>query len=144
MKELSYRKAVEGDIEYLLWLRKETIETHLINSGVLLSEEDQVLRINYLFDQARIIIRDKQKIGLLKLDEREDEVELVQVQLDPKFQRKGIGQQVIKSVIENALNQKKKVSLSVLKQNPAKVLYQRMGFKIIGEDDSSFIMQYVN
>ena len=89
MNELTYRKALETDINYLLWLRKVTMDEYLIISGAVLSETGQLLRINYLFDEAKIIILNKENIGLLKLDEKEHMVEIVQIQIDPKFQGKG-------------------------------------------------------
>ena len=142
MEKLEYRKALETDIEYLLWLRKITMDEHLINSGVTLSDDDQLLRINYLFEQAKIITLKEKNIGLLKLDEQENKVEIVQIQIDPKFQGKGFGQQIIKTVIKDSLAKDKEIFLSVLKENPAKELYSRIGFKIIGEDDTSFMMVF--
>lgn len=142
MNELVYRKALETDIDYLLQLRKETMSEHLINSGIISNDEDQLLRINYLFDQAKIVVLANQNVGLLKLDEKENRIEIVQIQIDPKFQKKGLGQQIIKEVIKNALAEKKELVLSVLKANPAKELYERLGFKIIGEDEFSFMMLF--
>ncbi len=142
MNELVYRKALETDIDYLLQLRKETMSEHLINSGIISNDEDQLLRINYLFDQAKIVMLNNQNVGLLKLDEKENRIEIVQIQIDPKFQKKGIGQQIIEAVIKNALAEKKELVLSVLKANPAKELYERLGFKIIGEDEFSFMMLF--
>lgn len=142
MSELVYRKALETDIDYLLQLRKETMSEHLINSGIISNDEDQLLRINYLFDQAKIVMLNNENVGLLKLDEKENRIEIVQIQIDPKFQKKGLGQQIIKEVIKNALAQNKELVLSVLKANPAKELYERLGFKIIGEDEFSFMMLF--
>ncbi len=70
--------------------------------------------------------------------------EIVQIQIEPKFQRKGIGQQIIEAVIKDSLDKNKEIYLSVLKENPAKELYLRLGFKITGEDDSSFMMLFDN
>lgn len=142
MSELIYRKALETDIGYLLQLRKETMDEHLVNSGIFSNEDDQLLRITYLFDQAKIVVLNNQNVGLLKLDEKENRIEIVQIQIDPKFQKRGLGQQIIKDVIKNALAENKEVFLSVLKVNPAKNLYERLGFKIIGEDESSFMMLF--
>jgi ribosomal protein S18 acetylase RimI-like enzyme len=144
MQNLSYRNALKEDIGYLLWLRKETMDQHLINSGITLNQEEQVARINHLFDQARIIIYNGMDIGLLKTDEKEDMVEIVQVQIEPQYQGRGIGKQVINSVIERSLSQNKGISLSVLKENPARDLYLRMGFKIVGEEDASWMMIFDN
>lgn len=142
MSELIYRKALETDIGYLLQLRKETMEEHLTNSGILPNEEDQLLRIKYLFNQAKIVVLNNQNAGLLKLDESENRIEIVQIQIDPKFQKRGLGQQIIKEVLKNAVAENKEVFLSVLKVNPAKELYERLGFKIIGENKSSFMMLF--
>lgn len=115
MTNIQYRNAVENDIDYLLWLRKHTMENHLLKSGISLSLKEHLSRVNYLFGQSKIILLDGQDIGLLKLDEKENSVEIVQVQIDPKFQGKGIGKKIIKSVLENSKNHKK-IFLSVLKK----------------------------
>ncbi|MEP5111223.1 MAG: GNAT family N-acetyltransferase, partial [Ekhidna sp.] len=129
--------------EYLLWLRKSTMQNHLADSGISLSQEEHLLRVNYLFEQAKIIIFNGQNIGLLKLDEKENSLEIVQIQIDPNYQRKGIGKKIIKSVIED-FKGSKEIFLSVLKENPAQQLYQRMGFKVTGHNDDSFIMVFDN
>ena len=142
MTGLSYRKALVSDLSYLLWLRKQTMDEHLMESGMSLSDEVHLLRINYLFDQAQVIVLEGQDIGLLKVDEQGSNIEIVQIQIDPKFQGKGIGRQVVSNVIDKSKVLKKNVSLSVLKENKARELYQRIGFKITGEDNHSFIMSF--
>ena len=142
MTDLTYRKALVSDLNYLLWLRKQTMDEHLMESGISLSNEDHLLRINYLFDQAQVIVLAGQDIGLLKIDEQESNIEIVQIQIDPKFQGKGIGRQIVSNVIDKSKVLKKNVLLSVLKENKARELYLRIGFKIIGEDDHSFIMLF--
>ena len=140
MTDLKYRKALESDIDYLLWLRKKTMDEHLLSSGISLSDEEHLLRIHYLFDEAQVIMLEDEVIGLLKVEEKEINLEIVQIQIDPKCQGKGLGQKVIKKVIEDSKQRNKIVSLSVLKKNKARDLYLRMGFRIIGEDDHSFMM----
>lgn len=140
MTAITYIDATVPDIDYLLWLREATMGEHLINSGISLTPDEQMLRITHLFEQAKIIWFGTQKVGLLKLDEKEDSIEIVQVQIDPKFQGKGLGRQVVEEVVRRSLKQNKKLTLSVLKQNPAKELYLRLGFKITGEDSHSFEM----
>lgn len=140
MQRLEYRKAVQSDIPYLLWLRMETMEYHLTNSGISLNQDEHLQRVKHHFNQTKIVLHNGEVIGLIKLDIKEQEVEIVQVQIDPKFQSRGFGYQIIKSVIENPKNKHKKITLSVLKQNPAKDLYFRLGFKIISEDNTSYHM----
>lgn len=139
---ITFRQAQATDLDYLLWLRRETMNAHLIRSGVSLSESDQLSRVNYLFEQARIIGLNGKDIGLLKCDEKPSGIEIVQIQIDPEFQGKGIGQQIIRTIINSASEQKKFLSLTVLKENPAKALYLRMGFQIIRHDETSYLMQF--
>lgn len=140
--ELTYRKCLNTDIEYLLWLRKKTMDEHLINSGINVSDENHLNRIMFKFDQAKIIILNQQKIGLLKISEHQNNIEIIQIQIEPLYQGKGIGQKIIKSIIERSSEEKLFVTLSVLKKNKAKKLYESIGFKVIIENDQSFIMRY--
>ena len=67
---------------------------------------------------------------------------LMQIQVSPEFQGGGIGRTVITRLIKQAEEDGLSVVLSVLKNNPAKVLYERIGFSIIGESDIEFEMMY--
>jgi len=139
--KLTYRKATQTDIDYLLRLRKQTMNEHLINSGMDVSEENHLKRIMYQFDNAKIIYLNAKKIGLLKVSESQNKIEIIQFQIDPKYQQKGIGQIIIKSIIKKSSKKKLPVILSVLKVNKAKRLYERIGFNIIEENENSFIMK---
>jgi ribosomal protein S18 acetylase RimI-like enzyme len=140
--ELTYRKCLKTDIGYLLWLRKKTMNEHLINSGIDVSDENHLNRIMFQFDQAKIILLKDQKIGLLKILEHQNSIEIIQIQIEPLYQGKGLGQKIIKSIIEKLSGEKLSVTLSVLKENKAKKLYDTIGFKVIIENNESFIMKY--
>lgn len=60
----------------------------------------------------------------------------------PEHQRKGIGTEVIRSIVAEAINQTLPIRLSVLKVNPARALYERLGFKVIGESTYHLQMQF--
>jgi len=51
-----------------------------------------------------------------------------------RFQRQGIGSRVIRAVIDEATRERKAVTLSVVKINPARRLYERLGFSVTHED----------
>jgi ribosomal protein S18 acetylase RimI-like enzyme len=139
---IKYRKATLADIEYLLWLRKETMTEYLLKSGMDISEERHLARIKDQFEYARIILLDNEKIGFLKVKDHIDKIEILQIQIEPKYQNKGYGQKIINSIFERAKENNLLVSLSVLKCNKAQQLYRRMGFEIVMEDDNSYIMQH--
>ena len=138
---ISYRNCDDKDIGYLLWLRKETMNLHLDKSGFNLDDESHLKRIMYEFENAKLIYLNDKKIGLLKILENQKSIEIIQIQIEPENQGKGIGERIIKTIIENNSIKKKPIFLSVLKQNNAKKLYEKIGFRIKTEDEHSFIME---
>lgn len=138
---LTFKKATAQDIEFLLWLRKETMVEHYINAGKEVNEESLLNRINYQFEYAKIILLKNQQIGLLKIAEQDNEIEIFQIQIAPNHQNKGIGSQIIQSIRKEASVKKIPVKLSVLKVNKAQTLYQNLGFEIYDENEFSYFMK---
>ncbi len=142
MKEaiITFRKCEHADVDYLLWLRKVTMDQHLLNSGILLSEQENQDRILFEFDNAKLILVNDVKVGLVKILENENETEILQIQIAPEFQGKGIGSKIIRALI--AKNIKRKLHLNVLKENRARFLYEKLGFVTVSETGDSFNMLY--
>lgn len=114
---------------------------HLISSGIETDDESHLNRILYQFDDAKIIILEENPIGFLKLKKNANEYEIIQIQIDPKYQGKGFGKFIIQSIIDNAILRDLPIKLSVLKTNKAKNLYTMLGFKIIEENKDSLLME---
>lgn len=132
-------KATEQDKAYLLELRKLTMVEHLERSGLFLSEQEHELRLNDAYECSTLIMYENQLMGTLKYREHEDRVDIMQIQIHPSFQGKGLGRKIIEQVIADS--QPKFIALTVLKSNPALNLYQRLGFYITGEDEHEYFMQ---
>jgi ribosomal protein S18 acetylase RimI-like enzyme len=60
----------------------------------------------------------------------------------PEHQRKGIGTEVLRRAVAQAKEQKMSLYLSVLKVNPARRLYERLGFRVIEETKHHFKMRF--
>jgi ribosomal protein S18 acetylase RimI-like enzyme len=136
-------KAQETDRDFLLLLRKITMQGHLEKAGFDLSEQAHIERINKHFDGSYLVLYSKQKIGLLKCVETGDNIEIIQLQILPDYQGKGIGKYLLTQQADKATQLRKKLTLNVLKENPAKLLYERNGFTIVGEDEHEYHMEYV-
>jgi ribosomal protein S18 acetylase RimI-like enzyme len=61
----------------------------------------------------------------------------------PEHQNRGTGTEVVRSVIVEAETQNMPLYLSVLKVNPARRLYERLGFVVIEETEHHFRMKFV-
>lgn len=140
-KGLVYVPADESDIEFLLWLREQTMTPYLTLAGIPTDEQTHLDRIRYEWANAQIIVWQGAKAGLLKCVQGNEVIEVVQLQIAPEFQGKGIGKAVLGTVLAQAHQQSKKVVLSVLKQNPALRLYERLGFEVTHQDDTSYYLQ---
>lgn len=143
MEKLELIKAQESDKDFLFKLRKATMVEHLEKMGIFLSDEEHLSRINFQFDSAYILLKSNQKAGVLKYIETEHSIEILQIQVLPKYQSYGIGKSVIKDLIETVKTSDKNIILKVLKENPARYLYERIGFNTVDEDKYEFHMQLV-
>lgn len=132
-------RATENDKDYLFRLRKLTMVEHLENSGLFLSDEEHQCRLNDAYECSHMIMYARELIGTLKFKEFEDRLEIMQLQIHPEFQGKGLGGRLLEQVLNQI--KPKFVELTVLKNNPARKLYQRLGFTIIGEDQYEYQMQ---
>ncbi|WP_165312966.1 GNAT family N-acetyltransferase [Vibrio ziniensis] len=142
--EYSLRKAVESDVEFLVELRETTMGKYLREVGMPTGREAYLERVYYAFDQAEIIVINNSSAGLFKAQFNQDinEWYLVQVQLHPDFQNKGIANRLISQLMSKAKTTGSTVGLSVVKTNPAQRLYERLGFVRVGETDFEYLMQY--
>lgn len=88
----------------------------------------------------RIVVVDGQDIGMLQVFRREAEVHLSNVRLLPAYQGKGVGTRLISDVLQDAHGRGQPVTLSVFKVNPARRLYERLGFVLVSEDEQRYHM----
>jgi ribosomal protein S18 acetylase RimI-like enzyme len=64
----------------------------------------------------------------------------MQIQLMPSLQGKGIGTRLLQSLVQEAREAGAGLKLSVLKANPARRLYERMGFVVVEEKATAYDM----
>lgn len=96
-------------------------------------EADQRRRFEAAFEPGLrwIIEHAGRAIGMLQVDFDATPVRLLNLQVAPSHQRRGLGSAVIGDVVRRA--GARGVWLQVLKVNPAKALYARLGFGVIAE-----------
>jgi ribosomal protein S18 acetylase RimI-like enzyme len=70
-----------------------------------------------------------------------DAVVLVDISLMPEHRGKGIGEMLLRDLLERSAKQGLPVRLQVLKNNPAAHLYERLGFLKTGEDQMYWHME---
>ena len=68
-------------------------------------------------------------------------IELAMIIIDQRFQRRGIGSDFLADLLFRARQERRPVAVRVLKVNPARTLYQRLGFVVVGEDAETIEMR---
>ncbi|MET0290005.1 MAG: GNAT family N-acetyltransferase [Pseudoxanthomonas sp.] len=134
------RPATEADIPALLALRKQTMEAHMRASGADTSDAYHMAKLRKRYDQAQVLVEDGQVVGLFKADREHAPWKVIQIQLAPELQGRGLGRALLLDFIQEARDAGHDVTLNVLKQNPARTLYERLGFVITGEEGTEYVM----
>jgi ribosomal protein S18 acetylase RimI-like enzyme len=89
-----------------------------------------------------VIERDGEAVGRLYLHWRERELRIVDIALLPDARGHGLGGALLKALMDAAAAAGKTVSIHVEQMNPAMRLYQRLGFRRIGEHGIYHLMEW--
>ena len=82
-----------------------------------------------------VVERNGRAIGRLYVDERQTRIHIVDIALMPESRGTGIGTALLSAIQDYAATRGKGVDIFVERMNPAKTLYDRMGFKVIREEE---------
>jgi len=138
---VALRPAIDEDFDYCR--RLYFGEMQWIIEELHLHRAAQELKFKEQWDpaQVRMVALDGVDVGWLQTGTQDDDFFIAQLFVDQPFQRKGIGTELMKRLIEEAERAGQSVRLEVVKINPARRLYERLGFRITGEDERKFHMK---
>jgi ribosomal protein S18 acetylase RimI-like enzyme len=138
--EYTLRPATDEDRDFLFRLRAAALGPYVAQIWGW-NEDEQRERFERGFDPTHYrIVQVVEDIGAIEVERREHEYYLSNIELLPEHQEKGIGSELIRSVIDEADRQNLPVILQVFKINPARSLYERLGFVTIGETSTHYQM----
>lgn len=89
-----------------------------------------------------IICSADQPIGRLILTSDAAALNISDIALLPEYRNRGIGSALIRQVITTATQSSRPVRLHVELHNPARHLYERLGFHIVANDGVYYSMEY--
>ena len=89
----------------------------------------------------QVVLLGGEPIGCLRVEDHDDHIFVDYIAIMPEHQRHGIGASLLRQVQASAAIRGLPVRLNVLKVNPARALYERLGFAIVGEDDMRWYME---
>jgi ribosomal protein S18 acetylase RimI-like enzyme len=82
----------------------------------------------------------KEDIGCIAIEDKGNYLSLNYIAILPAYQGQGIGAKLIGDLLKETASKGIPLQLNVLKVNPARKLYERLGFRVIGEDEYRYCM----
>jgi GNAT superfamily N-acetyltransferase len=152
-KPLALRDSVTGDAEFLYAVYASTRREELAITGWSDSQKEEFLRMQFdaqhryyheVFPEAsyQIILWEEQPVGRLYVDRRGDEIGIVDISLLPEYRGRGIGGILLPRIMAEATEADKPVRIYVERFNRALTLYDRLGFRKIGDTGVYFHMEW--
>jgi SAM-dependent methyltransferase len=106
--------------------------------------QQRVVELALAHEGTSIIVMDGLDAGWLHLVESPDSIYLGQLYLLPSLQNRGIGTAIMKDLMDRASQAGKALTLDVMKNNRARSLYERLGFRLVGESEYKLKMRWQN
>lgn len=92
--------------------------------------------------RARVILVGEEIAGFLDVEWTSDAALLYRIGIDPAFQGRGVGTAIVTDLLRECGERQLAARLRVFPHNPARRLYQRLGFREVGRDSASIVMQW--
>jgi ribosomal protein S18 acetylase RimI-like enzyme len=139
---VTLRAATFDDADFLFHLHRAAMQTYVAQTWGTWDEEWQLQHFGQHFDPSvcQIIMLHGQDIGVISVVRQVNGIFLSNLELLPAYRGRGIGTDLIKTLLAEAQQNGIALTLQVLKVNPARRLYERLGFVISGETATHYQM----
>lgn len=140
MHMYTLRLARSDDLEPMMEIGHEGLRPHAEQHREWVqAEEERGFREHFDLPDVRIIEVGGRAIGYLKVIDMGDHVDLEGIYIERECRSRGIGRLVITDLLART---PKPVRLRVYQSNPARRLYQRLGFRELGGERGRIHMEH--
>jgi len=151
LPEVALRSETEEDIPFLLAVYASTRADEMAMVPWTAEQKDAFVLSQFGFQRTHylqhyqgstfdIIMVDGEPAGRLYVHRGPGEFRIVDIAIMPEFRGRGVGGFLLTQVMEEAREADKVVSIHVERNNPARHLYDRLGFQLIGEQGPVYLL----
>ncbi len=141
--DYSLRPASKDETEALYAIHRAAMEDYVAQTWGSWDDAWQREYFTSHWPDVRLAIEASGELaGFVDLDEQGETIHIGNIELRPASQRNGIGSAILKAVQQRAEIKSVPVTLQVLKVNPARALYERLGFEHTGETETHHQMAW--
>ncbi len=142
MADYELRQATVDDLEFIRAVKFSGLRPYVEELwGWDDGDQEQRFLGGFVPEEQQVIRYRDEDIGVLHVEDREGSLSLVGIYINSNNRSKGIGAAVIRDVLARAGRIGKPVTLQVLRPNPARRLYERLGFVVTDETETHFTME---
>jgi GNAT superfamily N-acetyltransferase len=137
------RPISDADFEWSFALHSDALGEYVTEIWGWDPETQRRMFSERFVEQSRQVIEvDGERVGVLEIDDRPDELYLALLELSPSWQGKGLGTDVLRSAIAQAKRSNKPLALHVLRSNPrARAFYKREGLYVARVEPTKLLMR---
>ncbi|MDQ0957657.1 ribosomal protein S18 acetylase RimI-like enzyme [Streptomyces sp. B4I13] len=144
MTAIDLRTTTSADSEYCFQLHKAAMGAYITAIGGWDEQIQRDFHARAFTPDRWQITADGTEVGMLDVEYRPTEIYLARIELHPDHQGRGIGSQLIRSLLRQARQEGRDLTLDVLVVNQrAQALYRRLGLHEVtrhGENDIKITM----
>lgn len=145
--EYSFINCTLDDFDFLFELKKENFKWY-VDKIWGWNDDDQKQRLKQDLEEhlahKRIILVDSKKVGVYAVHITENgDLFINEISILKEYQHKGIGRKILEEQLKENKQKGIRTILQVFKENLAKTLYEKLGFKVYGENETHYQMENV-
>lgn len=137
--EFTLKNCSYNDIDFIFELKKLCLKWYIQK---IYGWDDDIQRVktaNELkrnIDNMKIIQVDGNDVGITTFEKANKEYRVGLIMIHPNYQNKGIATNIISNYINIAKQDRKRIVIKTYKENPARKLYERLGFSLYETDET--------
>lgn len=150
---VTFRDVTTADREFLFQVFESASRSNFMDAGLADESLEQILEMQFAaqdrgysqtFPAAdrKLICLSGKPVGRLYVSRTQNEIRLVEMTLLENVRNQGVGACVIRELINEAVELQVPLRLSVAFSNRALSLYQRLGFREIEQQSTTFTMEW--
>lgn len=143
----SFRACTLNDFDFLFELKKQNFKGY-VDKIWGWNDEEQKQRLKKDLEEhlahKQIILIDNKLAGVYVIHTTEKgDLFINEISILKEYQNKGIGRKILEEQLKENQSKGIRTILQVFKDNPAKSLYEKLGFKVYGETETHYQMENV-
>lgn len=137
--KIEFRKCEFNDLDFIVNLKELCFKWYIekiYGWDINVQKSKTLNELDRHINDMRIIKLNNEDIGITTFYEDDEAYIVGLIIIHPNYQKRGIATMIINEYINIAKRKNKKIKIKTYKENPAKNLYERLGFKVYNEDET--------